>query len=363
MMSKEESVNYDMKIAVLASGGVDSSFALHLLKSQGHDVTAHYLKIWNPQYEQEGTSCPWQEDVDSVKAICSKLDIPYVIHNLQIEYEYTVMAYMLEELKAGRTPNPDVYCNYYIKFGAFFDNISFKEYDYVASGHYATKKAITDDCIYWHSADPLKDQSFFLSKLTFSQIKKIIFPCSNFSKKQIREYAILHDLPQKDKKDSQGLCFIGKINYGEFISKYIPNKPGLIINDDDGSVLGQHEGLHLYTMGQRHSIHIGNGPWYVCGKDINTNILYVINKLKLHTTMTNVVALTKLQLHIEHPVRYIKYKHPQTELLAGMIVQPEDRTKFGFKLDKEQSYLSFSSGQVVAMYDSEYCLVGSAKIE
>jgi len=351
-----------MKIAVLTSGGVDSAFALHLLKSQGHEVTAHYIKIWNPQYEIEGSSCPWQEDVDSVKAICYKIDVPYVIHNLQIDYEFTVMSYMIEELKKGRTPNPDVYCNYYIKFGAFFLNISFKEYDYVASGHYVTKKHIDDDYIFWHSSDPLKDQSFFLSKLNSNQLKKIIFPCSNFSKKQIKEYAIKHDLPQKHKKDSQGLCFVGKINFTDFVSKYIPVKEGNIVNAEDNSILGTHNGLHLYTIGQRHGIKLSNGPWYVLDKNIHTNTLYVIKKNSTLSTLITLVEFDKVQLFINKDIKYIKYKHPQIELLSGKLVSSEDYSGYAFKLDKEMSSLCFASGQIVALYDKDYCLIGNAII-
>jgi len=353
-----------MKIAVLTSGGVDSAFALHNLQREGHDVTAHYLKIWNPQYEQEGSSCPWQEDVDSVKAICTLLNVPMVIHNLQIEYEFTVMAYMLEELKAGRTPNPDVYCNPYIKFGAFFDNISFKEYDYVASGHYATKKNIEDDHIYWHSGDPLKDQSFFLSKVKPEQFKKIIFPCSTFGKKYIRAYAATYNLPQKDKKDSQGLCFIGKVNYSEFISKYIPNVPGPIIDVTTSQVVGEHNGLHLYTIGQRHGIEVSNGPWYVSSKNIDSNILYIINRVHLHRTMTDIMPITKANWN--GIPKYFKYKHPQVKLLTGKYVinssfhNPQQDE--AILLDEKISYLSFSPGQVVAVYDEDHKLIGNCVV-
>lgn len=357
-----------MKIAVLTSGGVDSSFALHKLKNEGHDVVAHYLKIWNPQYAEEGSSCPWQEDVDSVNAICDQLGVPLLIHNLQVDYEFTVMAYMLEELKAGRTPNPDVFCNLYIKFGAFFNNISFTEYDYVASGHYATKKNIEHDYLYWHDADPLKDQSFFLAKLKPQQIKKIIFPCSGLNKKDVRKYAEEHNLPQKNKKDSQGLCFIGKINYSDFISKYIPNKEGPIINLDTNEVLGTHKGLHLYTVGQRHGIEINNGPWYVCDKDSAKNALYVINRVKLHTTKTTYMPLSKLNIYSNSIPTYFKYKHPQLELLKGSIVvqnfssSKEGSVEYWVKLDKEISYLSFSSGQIVAIYDQNHRLIGNGVI-
>lgn len=350
-----------MKIAVLTSGGVDSAYALHKLKSEGHNVYAHYLKIWNPQYENEGTSCPWQEDVDSVKSICDMLDVPMITHNLQVEYEFTVMAYMLEELKAGRTPNPDVYCNPYIKFGAFFDNISFKDYDCVASGHYATKVNPLDDHIYWHVADPLKDQSFFLSKVTPDQLKKIIFPCSGLGKAQIRHYAKEHNLPQKDKKDSQGLCFVGKVNYSDFISKYIASKPGPIYNDEDGSRLGTHNGLHLYAIGQRHGLDIPNGPWYVAYKSTRGNELYVVNRTRLHTTKTNIMPIDKVVLYKDNTPIFFKYKHPQTKLLSGKSVINQYGER-GIMLDEEVSYLSFSPGQVVAMYDIYYQLIGNCVI-
>lgn len=350
-----------MKIAVLASGGVDSSFALHKLKNEGHDVSAHYLKIWNPKYEQSKSSCPWQDDIDSVKAICNLLNVPMITHNLQVEYEFTVMAYMLDELRSGRTPNPDIYCNYYIKFGAFFENISFSEYDCVASGHYASKKNILDNHIYWHSADPLKDQSFFLAKLKPKQFEKIIFPCSGLNKANIREYANLHNLPQKDRKDSQGLCFIGKINYTNFISDYIPNKLGIIYNYEDGSRLGTHNGLHLYAIGQRHGLNIPNGPWYVAYKEIQDNRLFVINKKRLHTTMTNIMPVNKFNYFFNEEATYFKYKHPQIKLLSGKHVLSSDGEP-AILLNEEISQLAFSPGQIVAMYNSEYKLIGNCVI-
>lgn len=369
-------MNKKSKIAVLVSGGVDSAYSLLTLSRQ-YDVTAFYLKIWNPQYEEDGDSCPWKEDVEYVEKLCKQLNVPLKIVNLQNEYQFTVMEYMISELKVGRTPNPDIFCNYYIKFGAFFDHISFDEYDYVASGHYATKLDKDDDFMYWHSADPVKDQTFFLCKLTPNQIKKIIFPCSGWSKSRIREFARVNNLPQKDRKDSQGLCFIGNINYSEFVSKYIEKNEGYIYDISSGRRLGIHNGLHLYTEGQRHGLNLPNGPWYVYAKDVYKNELYAVNRLDFHKYLTNKISIDIKTLSINDSFYendgqlYIKVRHPQTELVKGSLMTNSE-ILFGKKvyrtyIETESNFhpWNYSSGQLIALYQKDdfgVRLIGNATI-
>ncbi len=355
-----------MKIAVLVSGGVDSAFSLHSL-SKVAEVTAFYIKIWNPQYEQEDDSqCPWKEDIDYVEKLCNQLNVELKIVNLQNEYQFTVMEYMISELKKGRTPNPDVFCNSYIKFGAFLDHISFDEYDFVASGHYATKVNNSDSFMYWHEADKNKDQTFFLSKLKPEQIEKIIFPCSGLNKSDIRKYAVDNDLPQKHRKDSQGLCFIGNINYSEFISRYIPNKEGNIYNCENGMLLGKHNGIHLYTEGQRKGLDLPNGPWYVFSKNSRDNSITVVNRTSFHRTKTNALFYEKLE-YSEHfnkkETLYLKLRHPQPYLIEATF---EATNNVEYIKTKEHFYpWNFSSGQVFAIYQKDqfgYKLVGNATV-
>jgi tRNA-specific 2-thiouridylase len=362
-----------MKIAVLVSGGVDSAVSLSILKGQGYEVTAYYIKIWNPEYDLDNNQCPWKEDTDYVEKLCSKLNVEFKIINMQLEYQFTVMEYMISELKKGKTPNPDIFCNYYIKFGLFYDYIDLTNFDYVASGHYATKRKRNDDFMYWHKADPVKDQTFFLSKLKKETIKKIIFPLSGMSKTQVRELASKLDLPQKDKKDSQGLCFIGDINYNQFISKYISNSEGNIYNAIDGKLIGKHKGLHLYTEGQRRGIDLPNGPWYVMCKNTKENSLSVVNRLDFHLFKTNEFQFSDISLHNEdvNSNLYLKIRHPQPTLIKLKKVEHVKTIydkSFEYKtFETEFEYYpwNFSPGQIGCLYEKDdfgYKAVGTLKI-
>jgi tRNA-specific 2-thiouridylase len=351
-----------LKIAVLTSGGVDSAYSLISLKEKGYDVTAHYIKIWNPQYEEEGLLCPWRKDIQFVEQLCNQFHIELKVHNLQLDYEFTVLEYMLSELKRGGTPNPDILCNYFIKFGIFFEHISFNEYNYVASGHYATKLNNDDEHIYWHKSDPKKDQSFFLSKLKPNQVKKIIFPCSGLNKSEIREAARQWNLPQKDRKDSQGLCFLGNINYSEFISRYIPIKKGHVYNLESSELIGEHDGIHLYTEGQRIGISNPHGPWYVYKKDIKNNAIYVINRQSFHKHETSTLPISDIVQYEKHVGKqvYLKIRHPQEKLIKGTISSFDK-----ISLEDKFKPFQFSPGQIISIYEEDnfgYKLISSAKI-
>lgn len=270
-----------MKIAVLLSGGVDSSVALRLLKEQGHDLTAFYLKIWLQDEFSFLGDCPWEEDLKFVKAVCEQNNTPLEILSLQNEYWDSVVTYTITEIKEGRTPNPDMFCNSLIKFGQFYEKID-PSFEKVASGHYA--KVVYDDnskkYLLKQSPDPVKDQTYFLAYLTQQQLARALFPIGEYDKKQIRRLAEDYDLPNKNRKDSQGICFLGQVKFNEFIKHHLGEIPGDIIDADSNKKMGKHNGYYFYTIGQRSGLKLSGGPWFVVGKDVQQNIIYISRENK-----------------------------------------------------------------------------------
>jgi tRNA-5-taurinomethyluridine 2-sulfurtransferase len=264
-----------MKIAVLVSGGVDSSVALRLLKDQGHDVTAFYLKIWLEDELSFLGECPWQEDLSYVRQVCKQLAVPLEVISLQKEYHDTVVAYTIAEVKAGRTPNPDILCNQRIKFGFFLNKID-TSFEKVATGHYAQVAEHEDGTVELICApDPVKDQTYFLSHLSQQQLKRVLFPIGHLTKNQVREYAHQFKLPNKDRKDSQGICFLGKLKFRDFIKCYLGEKQGSLIELESNKQIAKHDGFWFYTIGQRQGLGLAGGPWYVVDKDPEHNIVYI----------------------------------------------------------------------------------------
>ena len=262
-----------MKIAVLLSGGVDSSVALRLLKEEGkHELTAFYLKIWLEDELSFLGECPWEEDLEYVRAICDELEVPLKIVPLQKEYLDHVVSYVLAELKCGRTPSPDILCNERIKFGAFFDCID-SSFEKVASGHYA--QVVEEDGAFYlkKAPDKVKDQTYFLSSLRQDQLGRALFPIGHLEKKEVRELAEKYDLPSKMRKDSQGICFLGKIKYKDFVKFHLGEKQGDMVDTESGKKMGTHNGMWFYTIGQRQGIGLHGGPWYVTGRDLDKNIV------------------------------------------------------------------------------------------
>lgn len=268
-----------MKVAVLVSGGVDSSVALALLKEQGHEVTAFYLKIWLEDELSYLADCPWEEDLSYVRQVCEQLDVPLEVVSLQQEYRDEVVGYTIREVKAGRTPNPDILCNKRIKFGLFLDKID-PQFEKVATGHYAQIKEASAGgqgrmVALQMAPDPIKDQTYFLSHLSQAQLARAMFPIGHLQKFQVRELAQQYNLPNKDRKDSQGICFLGKFKYRDFIKHYLGEMPGDLIAYETGEKLGRHEGFWFYTVGQRQGIRLSGGPWYVVAKDCEKNNVYI----------------------------------------------------------------------------------------
>ncbi len=348
------------KIAVLVSGGVDSSVALLKLKKLGLDVTAFYLKIWLEDELSHLSDCPWREDLKYVEGVCKKLEVPLEILNFQKEYFDKVVSYTIAEIKAGRTPNPDVMCNNNIKFGLFFDKIT-NDYDYVASGHYANTGVRNGVKTLKIAADDFKDQTYFLANLKDQQLAKIIFPLGDMPKSEVRKMAQLADLPNADRKDSQGICFLGKFKFNEFIGHYLKPQKGSIIDFDTKETLGEHQGYFFHTIGQRKGLGLSGGPYYVVAKDHKDNIVFVSknyhspDKLRNEFIANNLNIFGEIELpkDVKVKIRHGKdYHEAQVKYLSTDSVQ----------VSLQESDQGIAPGQFVVFYQDEYCL-GSAIIE
>lgn len=260
-----------MKIAVLVSGGVDSAVVVDLLFRQGHELTLFYIRIGMDDGEGD---CSAEEDIEMCSLIASRYDLPLKIISLHQEYWDYVMSYALNSVRKGLTPNPDMMCNKFIKFG-FFESRYGREFDKTATGHYARVVEIGDLKFLGSAKDRVKDQTDFLSAISYEQLSHIMFPLGSLDKEEVRAMAKEAMLPNSARKDSQGICFLGKINYRDFIRRKLGVNEGEIIDIESGKTLGRHDGHWLYTIGQRKGLGLGGGPWFVVKKDIDRNILFV----------------------------------------------------------------------------------------
>ncbi len=345
-----------MKIALLLSGGVDSSVALRLLKEQGHDLTAFYLKIWlQDEYSFLG-ECPWEEDLKFARGVCEQANTPIEVISLQTEYWDSVVTYTIAEIKEGRTPNPDIFCNSLIKFGKFYDRID-NSFEKIASGHYARIES-NDKFQLMKSPDPVKDQTYFLAYLTQAQISRALFPIGNYKKEEVRKLAQKFDLPNKKRKDSQGICFLGQIRFNDFIKHHLGEMKGEIINVDSREVMGEHNGYYYFTIGQRSGLGLSGGPWYVVKKDIKKNLIYISRenldekeKKEFEVGKFNWVSGIRpdkinLQVKIRHGAKYFNCTL-EIESDKGCV-----------KLDGSDK--GIAAGQFAVFYDEDVCLGGGA---
>lgn len=350
---------------MLLSGGVDSSVALAFLKEQGHDVTAYYLKIWLEDEMSYMGDCPWEEDLYYANSVCNLLEIELKVVPFQKEYHERVVSYTINSVKNGLTPNPDMLCNREVKFGAFLSKYG-DEYEKVATGHYAQIEENKNGDVYLKTApDLIKDQTYFLAMLRQSQLKKAMFPIGHLEKKEVREYARKFNLPTAKRKDSQGICFLGKISFTDFIRHNLGEKKGEFIEKESGKVLGIHKGAYFYTIGQRKGISLGGGPWYVCNKNIEKNIVYLthgfggddqrldsftIQNLNLTpeiTSISNKDIFTKKKLEV-------KLRHGPTRNKCEVFF---DGKKIIVKLTQKVNGLT--PGQFAVFYANDICLGGS----
>jgi len=263
------------RILVALSGGVDSAAACALLVEQGHEVVAAYMKNWINDENIPG-DCPWERDIEDALAVCAVLGVELRVIDLIEQYRERVVHYLVEGYRNGSTPNPDVLCNREMKFGVLLDYALAQGFEAVATGHYAQRYVNEEGCYILRGADHNKDQSYFLALMRPEQIAHAIFPVGNINKPRVRELAREFKLPNADKKDSQGICFIGQVKMSDFLRHYLPDNPGDIVNLQ-GKKLGRHDGLHLFTMGQRKGHRIASPregiAYVVVGKDLKKNRL------------------------------------------------------------------------------------------
>ena len=349
-----------MKVAVLLSGGVDSSVALRLLKDEGHDVTAFYLKIWLQDEFSFLGDCPWEEDLEFARAVCKQANVPLETINMQTEYWDSVVSYTINEVKEGRTPNPDMFCNRLIKFGQFINKID-NSFEKVASGHYAKVDKADNVYLLKTSPDPIKDQTYFLAYLNQNQLSRALFPLGDYKKKQVRELAEKFQLPNMKRKDSQGICFLGKIKFSDFIKHHLGELEGEIIDIDTNKVMGKHKGYYFYTIGQRSGLRLGGGPWYVIQKDIEKNIIYISRENIADKARNNFkvgrfnwIANQKPDngeylVKIRHGQNFYKCKLEFDDEFAKVTLDAEDK--------------GIAPGQFAVFYTNDICLGGSVILE
>ena len=354
------------KVVLGMSGGVDSSVAAVLLKEQGYDVIGIFMKNW--EEKDENGICMAEEDYKDVAAVAEQLDIPYYSVNFVKEYWDKVFTYFLDEYRKGRTPNPDVMCNKEIKFRAFLDYAMKIGADYGATGHYARIVHEEDEngdirSTMLRGIDDNKDQTYFLCQLNQKQLEKVLFPIGEYTKPQIREIAEKYNLATAKKKDSTGICFIGERDFNEFLSRYLPARGGNIV-DTEGNVLGKHNGLMYYTIGQRKGMGIGNTkegtgePWFVVDKNLEANELVVtqgdssvLYSRGLIATGFNFINPDKVEFPLECTV---KFRYRQTD--SGAVIDRLDDDKYEVIFEKPQK--AVTPGQIVVAYDGEECLGG-----
>lgn len=353
-----------MKIVVGISGGVDSSVAAYLLKKQGHEVIGLFMINW----EEKNGACTAEEDYEDVKRVCNKLGIPYFSVNYAKEYYQRVFKYFLEEYKAGRTPNPDVLCNREIKFGPFLDKALALGADMIATGHYA-KKIEKDGKFYLAKADDLnKDQSYFLNQLSQYQLSKVLFPLAEISKPEVREIAKKLELSTASKKDSTGICFIGERNFKKFLSEFLPAQPGEIV-DTQGKVVGKHDGLMYYTLGQRRGLNIGglkggNGQrWFVLEKDLQNNRL-IVSQGEDDLLFSDGLIATDMNWIPERPnqeefVCFAKFRYRQPDQKVKVKITGQTT----IQVDFDQKQRAITPGQFVVLYDNHGLCLGGGIID
>lgn len=345
-----------MKIAALVSGGVDSSVALYLLKKQGLSIEAFYLKIWLEDELSHLGQCPWQEDLFYAQHVCDKLDIPLHVISLQDAYWDIVVNYVIEQARAGKTPSPDILCNQHIKFGVFQEKIG-HQFDKIVTGHYATVEQASDNTYELKKAiDPIKDQTYFLAHLNQQQLGRLICPLGPYPKNQVREIATQAELATSQRPDSQGICFLGKIKYADFLQHHLGKKEGPLVDFETGKVLGTHNGYWFYTIGQRKGLGLSGGPWFVVTKDIDTNTVFISNKYFEKDKKRNSFYFT--QAH------WISNQVPQTKMLEVKIrhgqktypctIQPSQHDTWLVQLPEDDQGLA--PGQFAVFYNDQICI-------
>ncbi len=346
-----------MKLAVLLSGGVDSSVALNLLAQQGHDCTAFYLKIWLEDELSNLGECPWEDDLQYARGVCEQAKIPLNILSLQKEYWDMIVTYAIRELKAGRTPNSDMFCNRLVKFGVFFDKID-KTYQKIASGHYARIEILNGEHILKKSPDPIKDQTYFLAYMKQNQLARACFPLGNYNKSDVRKLAESFNLPNKNRKDSQGICFLGQIRYADFVKFHLGEKLGDFIDIKSRQIVGIHQGYWFYTIGQRQGLGLSGGPWYVVKKDVKNNRIYLSRDIEERNRLNRMFSVSEFNwisgFRPSNRHLQVKIRHGEQINRCNISFVSEDTAQV--TLEKPDQGLA--PGQFAVFYDGDICLGG-----
>lgn len=368
------------KVYVGLSGGVDSSVAAALLKKQGYDVVGVYMKNWSQ--DLPGFPCPWKEDYQDAKRVAVQLGIPFEMFDFEKDYRHKVVDYMIEGFKSGITPNPDIMCNQEIKFKLFLDTALEKGADLIATGHYSRvvnaasqqstpKKTLcvsTGQAVnsrqsiasLHKAADANKDQTYFLYRVTEEALEKTLFPLGGYTKPRVRVLAKKYGLATATKKDSMGICFVGKVGIKDFLKQYVQEKPGAII-DQSGKEIGRHEGAIFYTIGQRHGLDVGGGlAYYVVGKDMVKNEVYVSNNLDDKKLWTKTLTLTSLYWINGEPdlnkTYQVRTRH-RAPLIKCSLAHVKGQTSH-ILVEMEDEVRAATSGQSAVIYDCDRVVGG-----
>lgn len=352
-----------MNIAVLLSGGVDSSVVVHLLCEQGHRPSLFYIKIGRD--DADYMDCSAEEDLEMASAIARRYGLPLEVVDLHREYWENVAAYAIDKIRRGLTPNPDVMCNKLIKFGCFEQQVG-KEFDFTATGHYAT--TVLQDGKTWlgTALDPIKDQTDFLAQIDQLQVAKLMFPLGRLMKHEVRDIALRAGLPSAKRRDSQGICFLGKIDYNDFVRRFLGEQEGDIVELETGKKLGRHRGYWFHTIGQRKGLGLSEGPWFVVSKDIDENVVYVshgydtqqqygheFRMCDFHFITANPWADMRQEIDVTFKIRHTP------EFIKGRLSREAD----GYRIHSEEKLQGIAPGQFGVIYDeaSRLC-VGSGEI-
>lgn len=353
-----------MNIAALLSGGVDSSVVVHLLNEAGYKPALFYIKIGMD--DDELLHCSSEEDIEMASLIAHKYGCKLEVVDLHQDYWDNVVDYTIKKVKLGLTPNPDVMCNKLIKFGVFEQRVG-KNFDKTATGHYATTTEINGKTYLTTAKDPVKDQTDFLAQINYLQVSKLMFPIGHLMKSQVREIARKANLPSSKRPDSQGICFLGKVNYNDFIRRYLGEKEGPIVEFETGKILGKHKGYWFHTVGQRKGLGLSGGPWYVIKKDVDANIVWASKGFDADAQYGNEFLMHDFHFITENPweneiaEKEVTFKIRHTpEFTKGKIIYTPD----GYRIISNEKLQGIAPGQFGVVYDADAKIcIGSGEIK